>query len=221
MFGMVDAFHFNSQNTRDVYAQYISIPEKSAVVSITHNGVADHRKIRKFDGKVLKLGFVGSEAPYKGLPMLKRVIAHINADGFEDSIHLSVYGGITGRDEDLLNVEYKGRFVHNQMEAVYDSLDLLVVPSIWNETFGFTVLESLQFGVPALVSNKVGSKDIVKKYSPQFVFDSEERLYIILKRLIGNRMELVDYNKAIVNSVWNYSMEEHADEIVRTFYRHE
>lgn len=221
MFSMVDAIHFNSQNTADVYSEYIEIPSGSAVVPITHTGVADHRKARNFDGRILKLGFVGSEASYKGLPMLKRVIGALNEDGYSDIVYLDVYGGKTGSDNELANVTYKGRFGVNEMELVYDSMDLLIVPSIWCETFSLTTIEALQFGVPVLVSSKVGAKDIVKVYAPNFVFDSEEDLYILLKRLIGNRRELVEYNKAIVNSMWNYSMKEHADEIVKTFYRHE
>lgn len=218
MFGMVDVFHFNSQNTRDVYEQYINIPEKSSVVTITHNGVKDHRKVRSFDNKVLKLGFVGSEAPYKGLPMLKRVIARINAEGLESRIHLSVYGGKKGTDEELKNVEYKGRFTSTQMESVYDSMDLLVVPSIWCETFSLTTIEGLQFGVPVLVSSKVGAKDIVKQYAPQFVFQTENDLFNSLKCLVENRSELEVYNRNIVEAQWQWSMEQHAKDIENKIY---
>lgn len=219
MFGMVDVFHFNSQNTREVYEKFLTIPEKSAVVAITHNGVTDHRKVRAFNDRVLKLGFVGSKAPYKGLPMLKRVIARINTEGLEDSIHLSVYGGRTGIDEELKNVEYKGRFTSNQMESVYDSMDLLVVPSIWCETFSLTTIEALQFGVPVLVSNKVGAKDIVKQYSPQFVFETEDDLYLILKRLVENRSELERYNRNVVIALWPWSMKKHAKDLEQVIYR--
>ena len=38
---------------------------------------------------------------------------------------------------------------------------ILVAPSIWYETFGFTVLEALSFGIPVIVSDHVGAKDIV------------------------------------------------------------
>ena len=218
MFGLVDVFHFNSQNTRDVFERYLTIPEKSAVITITHNGVEDHRKVRTFDDKVLKIGFVGSEAPYKGLPMLKRVIARINAEGLECRIHLSVYGGRTGADEELKNVEYKGRFSSIQMGTVYDSMDLLVVPSIWCETFSLTTIEGLQFGVPVLVSNKVGAKDIVKQYAPQFVFETADDLYQTLKRLVENRSELEGYNKNIVEATWQWSMKQHAKDIVMKIY---
>lgn len=219
MFEMVDIFHFNSQNTRDVYERYLPIPKKSAVVTITHNGVKDYREVRTFDDKILKLGFVGSEAPYKGLPILKRVIARINAEGFADRLHLSVYGGRTGKDEALKNVEYKGRFTSSLIESVYCSMDLLVVPSLWCETFSLTTIEALQFGVPVLVSSKVGAKDIVNQYAPQFVFETAEDLYQTLKRLMMNRTELVRYNADVVNTPWPWSMKQHAKDIEQVIYR--
>ena len=77
IFSMVDAFHFNSQNTADVYGKYISIPEASKVIPISHGGITDCRKSKSFDEKVLRLGFIGSEAPYKGLFMLKEVLTRI------------------------------------------------------------------------------------------------------------------------------------------------
>lgn len=218
MFSMMDAFHFNSQNTADIYMQYINVPQSSKVVSITHHNIKDHRKKRTYESNVLNLGFIGSEAPYKGLPMLKNVIGRLNAFGYLKKIHLNVYGGRIGKDDVLANIDYKGRFNSSQMKSIYDSMDLLIVPSIWHETFGFTTIEALQFGVPAIVSNKVGSKDIVKKYAPQFVFDNEEELYDILFRLIKNRKELIDYNKAIISDTWDWALETHAREIVNKIY---
>lgn len=218
MFGMVDAIHFNSQNTADVYGRLVDVPIESVVIPITHSDIDDHRQLRKFDLKQLKLGFIGSESPYKGFPMLKRVIEQLNKEGFKEKISLSVYGGRNGNDDVCANVMYKGRFNTMQMEAVYNSMDLLVVPSICNETFGFTVLEAIQYGVPVLVSSKVGAKDVVKQYASQFVFETENDLYIILCRLINNREELAAYNQKIVELPWQWSLEKHADEIARVFY---
>lgn len=218
MFEMVDAIHFNSRNTADVYGKYIDIPKESKVISITHSGVNDHRRIRQYDHSVLRLGFIGSEAPYKGLPMLKRVIAKLNNEGYKGRISLSVYGGRTGKDVSLDNVGYKGRFSAKQMSSVYETMDLLIVPSIWCETFGFTTIEAFQFGVPALVSSKVGAKDLVKRFAPRFIFETEDELFCILFRLVSNREPLKEFNEKIVSSQWQWSMENHAKDIVREIY---
>lgn len=219
MFAMVDVFHFNSKNTEKVFKKYINIPEGSQVIPITHSNVADFRKKRVYNHKILRLGFIGSEAPYKGLPILKSVINKLNIEGYGNQLHLDVYGGRVGVDEKCSNIHYKGRFRNAQMSMVYDSIDLLVIPSIWNETFGFTSIEALQFGVPVLVSCKVGAKDVIQQYAPKFIFDGEDELYKILLRLLNDRSELGKYNEMIVNSPWNWSLDRHSKEVVDNLYK--
>lgn len=218
MFSMIDTFHFNSRNTEKVYGEYINIPIGSQVIPITHGDVADFRKKRSYNHNVLRLGFIGSEAPYKGLPLLKGVINQLNIGGYGNQLHLDVYGGRVGRDETCPNIHYRGRFGRVDMPMVYDSIDLLVIPSIWNETFGLTSIEAMQFGVPVLVSSKVGARDIVQQYAPRFIFEGKEELYNILLKLLNDRTELVNYNEAIINSLWYWSLESHSDKIVNTFY---
>ena len=41
----------------------------------------------------------------------------------------------------------------------FKQMDLLIVPSIWKETFSLITLEALSYGIPVLISNNVGAKD--------------------------------------------------------------
>ncbi|MDE5570986.1 MAG: glycosyltransferase [Prevotella sp.] len=218
MFEMIDAFHFNSQNTADVYERHLKIPKASKVIPITHRGIQDRRKYKKFNSCILRLGFIGSEAPYKGLPMLKEAIAKLNEEGHVDKLLLNVYGGRTGKDDHLQNMEYKGRFTSDMMEKVFDEMDLLVVPSICHETFSLVTMEALSFGTPVLVSDKVGAKDVVRRYAPNYVFSSKSQLLELLLALIQNNTSLRNYNEKIVNSQWDYSLEKHSREIVSRLY---
>ena len=52
-------------------------------------------------------------------------------------------------------------FTQSDLPEIMSNTDVLVAPSIWYETFGFTVLEALSFGIPVIVSDHVGAKDIV------------------------------------------------------------
>lgn len=53
------------------------------------------------------------------------------------------------------------RYDYSQLESVFEETDLLIAPSIWYETFGYTVLEALSFGTPVLVSGSVGARDVI------------------------------------------------------------
>lgn len=218
MFSLVDAFHFNSQNTANVYKKYLTVPDASAVIPITHSGIKDCRRRRVFDTNLLKIGFIGSEAPFKGLPLLKEVLASLNTEGYEKNIMLYVYGGRTGKDDVLENVYYKGKFSAAEMETVFNGLDLLIVPSICNETFSLVTLEALSFGTIVLVSSKVGAKDVVRKYAPEFVFDSKTDLYNLLKTLVNDRSLMYKYQDNLNDDQWNYSIDTHAKDIVNNLY---
>lgn len=52
-------------------------------------------------------------------------------------------------------------FTQSDLPEIMSNTDVLVATSIWYETFGFTVLEALSFGIPVIVSDHVGAKDIV------------------------------------------------------------
>ena len=104
------------------------------------------------------------------------------------------------------------------LEEVYGNTDLVVVPSIWDETFSFVTLEALSFGTPVLVSNHVGAKDIVCQYAPRFVYQTEKDLEVLLLSLIKDRMYLRDYHQQIMSQTWHYSMREHARDIIDKVY---
>ena len=145
-FALVDDFHFNSEISKDVYTK--SLPScKGKVIPITHDGIHDQRKKKSFDHDVLHIGFVGNSTPYKGLPLLISVLQDI---GMTESWTLSVWGGGIGKHRSL-PVYYKGKFDASTVADVYDAMDVLIVPSIWKETFSLVTLEALSYGVPVKI----------------------------------------------------------------------
>lgn len=213
-FSIVDEFHFNSEVTRDTYCKYI-VPKAEKIIPITHNGINDHRRKKSFEENCLKIGFVGSAAPYKGLSRLIMALKQLNRN---DKWRLDVWGDTIGQDESL-PIYYRGKFTHSAIETVYTSMDIMVVPSLCHETFGLVTLEALSYGVPVLVSDTVGAKDIVKEYDSKFVFHSDEELVSLLELLVDDKSLLRNYNEAIISNDWRHSMSEHAQEIIEELYK--
>ena len=212
-FSIVDEFHFNSEVTRDTYRKYI-VPKEEKIIPITHNGINDHRRKKSFEDNCLKIGFVGSAAPYKGLSRLIMALKQLNRN---DKWRLDVWGDTIGQDESL-PIYYRGKFTHSAIEMVYTTMDIMVVPSLCHETFGLVTLEALSYGVPVLVSDTVGAKDIVKEYDSKFVFHSDEELVALLEQLVDDKSLLRNYNEAIISNDWRHSMSEHAQEIIEELY---
>ena len=177
-FGLIDYFHFNSETTQNVYSGNLHI-ENGKIIPITHSEIKDNRHKKSFDASILRIGFIGNDTPYKGLPLLLQVLKRITD---KSSWRLDVWGGKVAQEKDW-QIFYRGKFDSRSLATVYDGMDVLIVPSIWKETFGFVVLEALSYGVPVIVSDNVGAKDIVKQYDERFVFTSASELLALLNVL--------------------------------------
>ena len=100
-----------------------------------------------------------------------------------------------------------------------DGIDILVLPSIWHETFGFTVLEAQSYGVPVVVSSNVGAKDLISEGNNGFIFEpNKEALKEKLKYIFDSDKTLLEkMNRYIIDKVEIKTMDAHAKEILN-FY---
>lgn len=55
-------------------------------------------------------------------------------------------------------------------DNAYDNMGVLIVSSVWKETFSLVKLEALSYGESVIVSDNVGALDIVKQYDERFVY---------------------------------------------------
>lgn len=158
MLKMMDFIHFNSSVTEKVYKRYLE-PKMSSVISITHRNIKDHRKEKAFDHDKLRIAYLGPANPLKGLPFLIRVLDDLwnqKPEAFE--LHL-----YSQTDVERAYITHRQcSYSYEELEKIFDDADVFVVPSQWYETFGFTVLEGLSYGVPVIVTDKVGAKDIIE-----------------------------------------------------------
>lgn len=214
-----DYFHFNSQVSEQVFKSCLDI-QHSVVIPISNNNIRDNRKRKKFDTQKISIGFIGSINYYKGFPLLKKVLIELYNEGLQNW-ELKVWGAGEGLDRDCELIKFNGRYSADKLLVVFDQMDLLVVPSVWKETFSFTTLEALSFGVPVLVTENVGAKGIVNDYSADFVIPVNEvalkkKLRVILS---DNADNLRSYNEEILKRSFNYDMKYHADEIDNLYHK--
>jgi len=212
---LFDKIHFNSSVTCDEYSKYIDT-SKSVIIPITHRGILDNRQLKSIGMRCVSIGFIGPLAPFKGFALLKESLLKLHENGLRNWT-LDVWGTIKGTDTDCSQIIYRGKYSTNNLAKVYNKLDLLVVPSIWKETFSLVALEALSFGVPVIVSNTVGAREIVKEYNPNFIFNTKEDLKNLLLECLTNPQILEDYNQKIIDQNFSFSMEEHTKKILE-FY---
>jgi len=155
MYEAIDLMHFNSTVAESIFRRYI-VPKDSKVVSITHRGIQAHTRKHMMNFKKIIL-YLSPAKPYKGWNVLEEACDSLWAEG--ENIELRVYSYVQN-PKPYMVVNENG-FDHLELITIMEEADVLVAPSVWYETFGFTVLEALSFGVPVIVSDRVGAKDIV------------------------------------------------------------
>ena len=155
MLESIDFIHFNSTLAEEIYRRYIS-PKDSKVISIVHQGIKQQVIEKVHTGKKVIL-YLAPAKPYKGWNILKKACDQLWEEN--KNIQLRVFSPVQ-KIEDYMIVKEEG-FNHDELAQIMSEADMLVAPSVWYETFGFTVIESLNFEVPVIVSDHVGAKDVI------------------------------------------------------------
>lgn len=209
IFKQITLFHYNSNVARAEYEKRIPFAN-GKVISITNAEIGDNRRIKTF-GKTLKIGFMGGITRNKGYYFLQDVIQQIVQSGRTD-IELHVYTREKRKFPKWVRVHEP--YNHSDVGQVMEAQDVVVVPSLGRETFGFTALEAISYGVPVILTEYVGAKDLLvdNEWGYQ-VIATQEALFEIIERIYDDRNLLQKINKRICSSMFDYSMKKHVKDI--------
>ena len=139
----------------------------------------------------LRIAFVGRLAPYKGLDLLLEALAPLADRAWS----LGVFGdgpakaqlqekarrlGLASR------IRFRGLIASDAVVSALSAHDLCVVPSRY-DGWGMATSEALQAGIPALVSDAAGSRDIIRVSGAGDVFPSGN--VHVLNSLLAHRLD--------------------------------
>lgn len=214
IFSFIDKFHFNSMLSKSVFEEYIKI-KKSEIIPILHSDISDNRYIKKFSNDNLRITYLGPTDEKKGYKLLKEVLDELYVKGYKN-IELKIFDE-TDNLSDYIKVNL--RYNYNDLKDIFERTDLLIVPSLWNETFGFNVIEGISYGVPVLTSAYVGANDILNYKDILMPFSTKNELYNTLEKIYKNRVILKKINLRIME----YKSESfeflcHVKEIMKKIY---
>ena len=154
----IDMIHFNSTVAEQVYKSNM-LPKDSRVISITHKEIGDNREHKKIDSEVLRITYLAQAKANKGYDVLVSALNELKEEGF-CNFKLRLFTNVP-KEEPYMEIKKDG-YLYSEQGKIMEETDVLVVPSTWKETFGFTALEAISYGVPVIVSDFVGAKDIIK-----------------------------------------------------------
>lgn len=139
-------------------------------------------------GAPLRILYMGSLIPRKGIDLLLGAVRSINRDAI--IVHLDVFGHAQTRDPlgDVPGASYRGLAAFGHASDVISGYDYLVVPSR-HDGWGVVVNEALAAHVPVICSDRVGASDLVSAYGAGFIYPLAEAssLQVILQRCVEDR----------------------------------
>ncbi|MFZ5906086.1 MAG: glycosyltransferase family 4 protein [Nitrospirota bacterium] len=129
--------------------------------------VAPQGLSRPGKGETVVFGYTGLVTRFKGVDLLIESFSKVKSD----SIRLLIYGDIYREwvwertfYEDIIKataadtrIQFMGKYTHNDLPAIFSSMDINIIPSTTLESYGLVVTESLAHNVPVIVSDIVGS----------------------------------------------------------------
>lgn len=103
--------------------------------------------------------------------------------------------------------------VTREVEKYYLASDIFVMPSVF-DTFGIAVLEAMMAGLPVIITNRVGAKDLVDTGIQGFVLGKDPSAIDIMEKLIylmdkENRMKMgQNARQSALQHTWDKTADE-------------
>ena len=169
---------------------------KNAKKSVVFNSIKVMDCFNKEKTNFIRFGFVGSLSESKGIKFLLDNFKKLNLN----NVILNIYGkGSTKVYENSLKENYSNDKIFfkgfQKVEEIYQNIDILIVPSLWNEPFGRIVPEANSYGIPVFVTNKGGLPELVENgkngyiFNPDIPNDFENKIELILEMYKKNNFE--------------------------------
>jgi glycosyltransferase involved in cell wall biosynthesis len=134
----------------------------------------------KKTGEKLNFGFIGHMSFHKGIEFLLKVFKENNIG------ELHVFGkGVTSWYEKYLEEKYKSEKIifhgFQKTKEAFKMIDILIVPSLWNDPLPRVIYEAYSYGVPVIGSDRGGIPEIIDTGKTGFIFKAESEEGLLSK----------------------------------------
>ncbi len=144
-----------SDYVRDVFVENGYPSEKIAVIP---HGIPlpDCKPVRP--ARRVRFGYMGSLAPLKGVSLLVKAFKRLDSDaelhvyGHGGENHKIILAGLRKLAHDD-GIVFHGGYAFDDMGDILAGLDVIVIPSLWPETFNIVMREAFACGVPVIASD--------------------------------------------------------------------
>jgi len=218
----VDRLVAVSERVREIYGLLGVDRERIQTVHPTLERI-ERMRTRRATGRTpvtfATLGGIPSRA--KGAELLAEAAASLVAGGAGGRFRLLAFGhyepAVSSELERLPGVELRGPYGGDELDALLDEVDVGIMPSLWEETYGLAGVEFLAKGIPVIGNAIGGIVDYVRNGETGWVNESRtaEELATIMDRLVERPAEVAEMSRRVLDSREGIvkPIDEHAREI--------
>ena len=112
--------------------------------------------------------YIGALVPHKGPHLILQAVRGVSVGGLTVSLYgeraadWPAYADQLEADAADLSVHFCGTYAHDELRAILARHDVLVVPSICEETFSLVTREALQAGLPVIAAKRGALPEVVR-----------------------------------------------------------
>lgn len=166
--------------------------KKASISCVIPNSVEQHDTLQHVSG-IKDIGYIGRLSPEKGVEMM--IEAFISSNKGQNKLRIAGTGN--SKYTDFLKKKYKDDNIifcgQCKTSEFFQTIGLLIVPSLWNEPFGRVVIEAYSFQVPVLMAGNGGLVELAEKgISKMFSTESATSLTNLLNEYFCGALH-VDY----------------------------
>lgn len=115
-------------------------------------------------------------------------------------------------------IHFMGLLSYEQMEKMYYSADVLIVPSVWAEPFGMVAIEALYYGLSVIAGNRGGLPEIIKHVGTGIIIDGDDEKKIAdAIRECSNRNKLKKSWSQMSNNIFDYTVQNQVSQFLEIY----
>ncbi|MGF7119164.1 glycosyltransferase [Methanobacterium oryzae] len=215
----IDLLIAQSYRVEEIYRNFL----KSNNIITLHSTVKHLDLIEKMEinvKKIIKFATLnGCSSNQKGSRIILEAVEILNKRGLKTNFELHIWGGLDQNVKEILyfeNVYYHGLYKVEKLNQILNKVDVGIMPSVWEEVYGYTGIEFLAKGIPIIGNKKGGIVDYTIDNTTGWINNSAsgKELANIMNNIIRNPEKIVELNRKIINNKKLIkSMEIHFNEI--------
>jgi len=223
----IDLLIAQSYKVEEIYRKFL---QRTNGIITLHSTVKhiEYIKERKMKDVKFPINFVtlnGCVSIPKGAKLILETLKKLNKKPIKKYFKLHIFGGLAKEiKEEILsfnNVIYHGSYRVEQLNELLEKMDVGIVPSLWEEAYGYVGIELLAKGIPVIGNKRGGIVDYVKENVTGWINKScsSNELADIIQRIIENPEKILVLNKRIIQNKNEIikNMEQHFLEIDKIY----